>query len=171
MNALKRQRALFAMAVVAMASLAASARAATVAPLDLSAYRGKVVLVDFWASWCGPCKESFPWMQSLHERYAAQGLVVVGVNVDHDLQSARRFLDATRPTFAIVYDAQAALAERFQVSAMPSSFLIGRDGAVRYRHDGFQSRQRDGAEQELRALLAEPARDDQAARAAAATGS
>ena len=72
--------------------------------LDLSAYKGKVVYLDFWASWCTPCRLSFPWMNEIQQTYGARGLVVIGVNVDHDRALADEFLRANRGTFKIVYD-------------------------------------------------------------------
>lgn len=124
----------FAMSFVA-AGLAASA--ADAANLDLSAYRGKVVYLDFWASWCTPCRLSFPWMNDVQETRARNGLVVVGVNVDHDPSAARDFLQATNPEFKIVYDPKGDIANRYDLKDMPTSVLIGRDGRVRYIHQGF----------------------------------
>jgi thiol-disulfide isomerase/thioredoxin len=135
------------------------ARATAIDPVDLPAYRGKVVLLDFWASWCGPCKESFPWMQRMQQRYGERGLVVVAVNVDHDRALAEQFLRAQDAHLNVVFDPQGQAAERYQVSAMPTSFYVGRDGAVRYTHLGFRAGEREQAERELAALLAETARN------------
>ncbi len=141
---------------VVVAALAwCKAEAANVESFDLSAYRGKVVLLDFWASWCGPCKESFPWMQRLEERFGTRGLVVIAVNVDRDRQLADRFLQALQPHFLILFDPHAQLAERFQVSGMPESYYIDRTGKVRHTHLGFRTDEREAAEREVEALLAE----------------
>jgi thiol-disulfide isomerase/thioredoxin len=105
--------------------------------LSLAAYKGKVVYLDFWASWCTPCKLSFPWMNELARSYAQRGLVVVAVNVDHDRDAADRFLHDTPASFPVVYDPDGKIAERFQVKDMPTSVLIGRDGQVHYVHQGF----------------------------------
>jgi len=131
-------------------------RAADLPGFDIAQYRGKVVLLDFWASWCAPCLESFPWMQSVHERYASRGLVVVAVNVDHERDAADRFLRARNASFAVVFDREGALAERFHVASMPQSFYIDRAGTVRYVHNGFHGRDRVDAERELLALVNEP---------------
>lgn len=117
-----------------MLSAMAPVRAAT---LDLAAYRGKVVLVDFWASWCNPCRQSFPWMSQLQQTYGPQGFVVIGVNVDHDSDAAQRFLNRYGGDFKIVYDPDGHLANEFNFRDMPTSYLIGRDGNIHYVHAGF----------------------------------
>jgi thiol-disulfide isomerase/thioredoxin len=123
----------------------------------LDTLQGKVVLVDFWASWCGPCLQSFPWMNDMHARHADDGLVIVAVNVDNDRELADGFLKKLPPQFRVEYDPQGMLAQAFGVLAMPTSFLIGRDGTVRARHAGFRDKQRAGREQEIEQLLKERA--------------
>jgi len=110
---------------------------AQAADLDLSAYRGKVVYLDFWASWCTPCRLSFPWMNEIQQSYGHEGLVVIGVNVDHDRALADEFLRASSPGFKIVYDPNGAIASQYNFRDMPTSVLIGRDGKVHFTHDGF----------------------------------
>lgn len=105
--------------------------------LDLSAYRGKVVYLDFWASWCAPCRLSFPWMNDVQQSYAREGLVVIGVNVDHDRALADAFLRSSSPAFKIVYDPNGDIAGKYDFRDMPTSVLIGRDGRVHFTHDGF----------------------------------
>jgi thiol-disulfide isomerase/thioredoxin len=85
------------------------------ADLDLSAYRGKVVYLDFWASWCGPCKQSFPWMQAMKETYDRQGLTVIAVNLDMDRADADKFLERFRPTFEVRFDPNGKLAAFYKV--------------------------------------------------------
>ena len=123
----------------------------------LNELHGKVVLVDFWASWCGPCLQSFPWMNGLHARHAGNGLVIVAVNLDQDRALADAFLKKVPAQFRVEYDQAGKLAKSFGVEAMPTSFLIGRDGKVRARHAGFRDKQREGREQEIVQLLKEPA--------------
>lgn len=111
------------------------------ASLDLSAYRGKVVYLDFWASWCQPCKESFPFMEQLKQTYGDQGLVIIAVNVDHSTAKAKAFLQAMNSDLPIVYDTTGDLAAHYRVTDMPTSILIGRDGKMRYLHNGFHPEQ------------------------------
>jgi cytochrome c biogenesis protein CcmG/thiol:disulfide interchange protein DsbE len=125
--------------------------------LDLSAYKGKVVYLDFWASWCTPCRLSFPWMNQLQARYGRDGLVVIGVNVDHDRALADEFLAANRGNFPIVYDPHGALAGKYDFKDMPTSFLIGRDGKVRSVHSGFFPNREESYAADVKALLDEKA--------------
>lgn len=111
--------------------------------LDLSDYRGKVVVVDFWASWCVPCRRSFPWLNSMNDKYSDQGLVVVGVNLDQEPGAAAEFLRDFPARFQIQYDTDAILAQQFGVQAMPSSFVIGRDGEIKAHHLGFKVKRQD----------------------------
>lgn len=107
------------------------------ATLDLAAQRGKVVYLDFWASWCGPCKQSFPWLMQLQSSYGPRDFVVIAVNVDHDRARAEAFLQRTGSDLQVVYDPKGELAAKYNIKGMPSSVLIGRDGRVRYGHTGF----------------------------------
>lgn len=99
--------------------------------------RNKVVLVDFWASWCGPCKRSFPVMKELHEKFGPRGFVVLAVSLDRQKPSMEAFVKKEAPPFAIARDAQGSLAEALGVEAMPTSFLVGADGKVIAVHSGF----------------------------------
>jgi cytochrome c biogenesis protein CcmG/thiol:disulfide interchange protein DsbE len=119
-------------------SCGAPARADT---LDLDAYKGKVVYLDFWASWCNPCRESFPWLNELQQTYGPKGLVLIGVNVDHDRGLAEKFLQRYGAQFKIIYDTNGAIAEKYDFKDMPTSILIGRDGRVHYVHNGFYTNQ------------------------------
>ena len=107
------------------------------ASLDLAKYRGKVVYVDFWASWCGPCKLSFPFMQQLAARYPASDLAVITVNVDRQRTAADRFMQQVRSNLPVIYDAAGDLAQAWKVADMPSSLVFDRKGAMRFRHQGF----------------------------------
>src|ERR1700722_10366376 len=135
--------------------LAVRALPVSAAPLDLSALRGRVVYLDFWASWCGPCQQSFPWMESMQKAYEAQGLTVLAINVDRDRADADRFLKIFHPDFDIRFDPSGSWAEEFKVSGMPTSVLIDRHGAVRFTHVGFWPAQGDVSAQQIRKLLDE----------------
>ena len=123
-------------------------------PLDLNEFHGRVVYLDFWASWCAPCKQSFPWMNRMQREFGQDGFVVVAVNVDHVRPDAAQFLHEYSPGFKIVFDPDGAVAERFGVKGMPTSFLIDRDGHVHSEHEGFRLKDRGALEQQIRSLLA-----------------
>lgn len=123
--------------------------------LRLDELRGKVVYLDFWASWCTPCRQSFPWMNALQERFAGQGLEVVAVNLDKDADLVARFLDRYPAEFTVAYDPAGNSAASFEVKGMPSSYLIDRQGRVRMSHVGFRDDDRAELEARIRALLAE----------------
>jgi len=125
--------------------------------LDLAPHKGKVVYVDFWASWCGPCRESFPWMQAMHEKYKDKGLVIITINLDHERAKADAFLKKFNPTFTQMYDPEGKLADEFKVQTMPYSFVVDRTGAPRAQHFGFFKAKIGAYEKEILALLNEPA--------------
>jgi len=124
-----------------LAGLSSLTSVAQAADLDLSAYKGKVVYLDFWASWCTPCRQSFPWMSQIQQLDGPRGLVVIAVNVDHDKDLADAFLKRFAPQFKIIYDGKGEIAKRFGPKDMPTSFVIDRDGRVRYTHAGFYASQ------------------------------
>jgi thiol-disulfide isomerase/thioredoxin len=145
--------ALCAFACAGLVLFQPAARAAAPA-LDLDQYRGKVVYLDFWASWCEPCRKSFPWMNAMQKAYGARGLVIIAVNVDTQRMDADRFLKAVPASFQVIYDPAGELAQQYRLSRMPSSFIIGPDGHVRAHHEGFtRDSPRDG-ETEIERLLA-----------------
>ena len=123
--------------------------------VDLSALAGKVVVVDFWASWCAPCKQEMPVLQALHEKYGRQGLVIVGVNIDTNRKKMDKFLRGTPVTFRIVHDPKITIPQRYEPSMMPTSYFIGRGGKLRYVHEGFRKEDVEGIEAKIKALLAE----------------
>ncbi len=122
---------------------------------DLAAYEGKIVILDFWASWCVPCRRSFPWLNTMHDKYGDDGLVIVGVNLDQELAAADEFLAEFPPRFSIYYDETKNLAKEFGVVAMPSSYIIGRNGEIRNRHYGFKVKKQDEYEAAIVEALGE----------------
>lgn len=114
-----------------------------------------VVYVDFWASWCSPCRRSFPWMNSLLNKYAEDGLVVVAVNVDKERELADDFLRQVPAEFLLVFDSSGGIARTYEVLGMPSSYLIDKTGKIRFVHTGFYQEKIDSYEAELKLLLNE----------------
>jgi cytochrome c biogenesis protein CcmG/thiol:disulfide interchange protein DsbE len=150
---------LFFLATVTVTSQAAGAPDSTTAiqarlPDSLS-IEGKVVYVDFWASWCGPCRQSFPWMQALFSRYQKQGLEVVAVGVDKDHRKALDFLKDTKATFPVIFDSTGSLAKKYGLEAMPTSFVYGRNGRLVAVHQGFDADMTDSLEHVILQLLNE----------------
>ena len=121
--------------------------------LNLLNYDGKVVVVDFWASWCVPCRRSFPWMNAMQDKYRGDGLVIIAVNLDRNAEDAARFLEKYPAKFEIVYDPEGALAKEYGVEVMPSSIIIGRNGESIERHAGFKVKRQDEYEATIRAAL------------------
>ncbi len=125
------------------------------ATFDPAGFRSRVVYLDFWASWCGPCRQSFPWMQAMKSAYQDQGLTVVAINLDTDRGAADKFLSQFHPTFDVRFDPKGDLAEYYKVHGMPSSVLIDRHGVARFTHVGFRSVDGPVYEAQVRDLLAE----------------
>jgi thiol-disulfide isomerase/thioredoxin len=118
---------------------------------NLQELKGKVVYVDFWASWCPPCIKSFPFLNELENQLKEQGLQVIGVNLDEKVADAQAFLASHPVDFSIVADPSKQCAKSFEVMAMPTSYLIDRKGNIRHIHRGFRS----GETEELRALISQ----------------
>ncbi len=122
--------------------------------VSLAGLRSKVVYLDFWASWCGPCRQSFPFMNELMAKYGAQGLEVVAVNLDARREDADKFLTEVPAKFTLAFDAHGDSARRYQVMGMPSSYLIGRDGSLIALHKGFRAEDRQELEARIQQALA-----------------
>ena len=133
----RRWRRTLLSGMAAIAALLPAATRADTDALDLAKYRGKVVYVDFWASWCGPCKLSFPFMQQLAARYPAGDVAVVTVNLDRQRPAAEAFLRQVHASLPVVYDPAGNLAKTWKVADMPTSLVFDRKGAMRFRHQGF----------------------------------
>jgi thiol-disulfide isomerase/thioredoxin len=127
--------------------------AAPAAPLAFTSFRGSVVYVDFWASWCVPCRVSMPALEALYRKYRGMGLRVVGVNKDVARADAQRFLERVAVSFPLVADPGDAVARAFGVQAMPSGYLVDRRGVVRYVHRGFTEESASALAAEIELLL------------------
>ncbi|CAG1005940.1 Thiol-disulfide oxidoreductase ResA [Burkholderiales bacterium] len=121
--------------------------------VSLAALRGRVVYVDFWASWCTPCRLSFPWMGEMQRKYGAQGFTVVAVNVDKRKEDAARFLALTPGAFTIVYDPSGAVPAAYDVKGMPTSYLVDRRGTIVSVDTGFRDDAKAGLEARIRAVV------------------
>jgi thiol-disulfide isomerase/thioredoxin len=121
--------------------------------LDLEQWQGRVVLVDFWASWCVPCRRSFPWMQSMLDKHGASGLVVVAVDVGESREAADAFTRQFQNEFHYLYDAEGRIADALGVDAMPTSILFDRQGRPVFRHAGFRSQDTTAYEGQIVSLL------------------
>ncbi len=123
---------------------------------SLSDHRGDVVMVNFWATWCGPCREEMPHLEALHQRYSSLGFTLLGVNVEENSQDALDWLAETMPvSFPILLDPGNQVSELYDVVAMPSTVLIDRQGMIRHLHHGYQAGYESEYQTQIRSLLRE----------------
>jgi thiol-disulfide isomerase/thioredoxin len=124
-------------------------------PISLDQLKGQVVMINFWASWCGPCREEMPVLEKLYAKYKPMGFTMIGVNVEPDSKLAAEWLKATPVTFPILFDTKSEVSKLYQVSSMPSTVIVDRKGNQRWMHRGYKA----GAENEyldqIRALVRE----------------
>ena len=156
----------FALAVLATSSLAASDLAGLPAPdfalksstgenLRLSEYRGDVVLINFWATWCGPCRQEMPLLDQLYTRYERVGFSLLGVNIDDDSSRALDMMKELGVSFPVLFDARKEVSQLYNVDAMPVTVLVDREGNVRYVHKGYKPGYEDMYLDQIRSLLRE----------------
>ncbi len=152
--------ALFALLLISHNSFAAANQAPDIdlpginGSVKLAELKGKVVYLDFWASWCEPCKKSFPWLHDIKQRYAEKGFEVVAVNLDKDRKLADEFLKVMDVNFLVAFDESGESASKYKLKGMPSSYLIGRDGKLYASHIGFIEKDKKKLEQAIKELLA-----------------
>jgi len=121
--------------------------------ISLKELKGKVVYVDFWASWCIPCRKSFPWMNSMHAKYSTKGLVILAINLDKDAKLVSKFLNQYPAKFKIAYDPSGKSAEAYKVLGMPSSYIIDRQGNIVASHVGFREKNKAELEKNISRFL------------------
>ncbi len=121
--------------------------------VNLAGLRGHYIYVDFWASWCGPCKQSFPWMNALQAKHAASGFQVVAINVDEKPADATRFLGGVPASFTVLFDGKGVTPAAYAVQGMPTSFLVGPDGKVLLVHKSFKEGDRAELERRIAAAI------------------
>ena len=152
--------ALFVLLLISHNSFAAANQAPDIdlpginGSVKLAELKGKVVYLDFWASWCEPCKKSFPWLHDIKQRYAEKGFEVVAVNLDKDRKLADEFLKVMDVNFVVAFDESGESASKYKLKGMPSSYLIGRDGKLYASHIGFIEKDKKKLEQAIKELLA-----------------
>ena len=123
--------------------------------LRLSEFRGEVVMINFWATWCGPCRQEMPLLEELYRRYKKVGFRLLGVNIDDDLRSAVKMVDVLGVSFPVLLDERKQVSRLYDVNAMPATLLIDRSGIVRYIHHGYRSGYEQSYVDEIRELLKE----------------
>ena len=121
--------------------------------LRLAEQRGRVVMVNFWATWCGPCRQEMPHLNRLYEKYRASGFVLLGVNVDDDTRNAAELATKLGLKFPVLLDTDKGVSKLYDLSTMPSTVLIDRDGKVRYVHRGYLTGYEDTYDKQIRELL------------------
>jgi len=124
-----------------------------ISQLDLKIHQGKVVYLDFWASWCKPCRRSFPWMNSLLTKYPADSFTIVTINLDAETEAMHHFLAKVKADFDIYHDPSGQIAEQFELEGMPTSYLIDSSGKVVTKHIGFYTSNVEKYEREIEELL------------------
>jgi peroxiredoxin len=138
------------------APICTAPRLDTGAAMKLDDYRGQIVYLDFWASWCGPCRESFPFMNDLDREFHDRGLSVIAISVDKTAEDAQRFLSRYPARFALALDAAGTCPAAYELPGMPSSYLIDREGRVRAVHAGFRSSDKAEIRRQVLEALARP---------------
>ncbi len=123
--------------------------------LRLSELRGEVVLINFWASWCGPCRQEMPILSELHDKYKAMGFTVLGVNVEENSSAARKLLKEMPVSFPVLFDNNSTVSKQYDVVAMPSTVLVDRNGNVRYLHKGYKPGLENTYVEQVRSLIRE----------------
>lgn len=123
--------------------------------VSLAQYRGQVVMINFWASWCGPCRQEMPLLESIYKRYNKLGFTLLGVNVEPDSQAADEWLKETPVSFPILYDKESKVSKLYEVAGMPSTVIIDRSGKLRVLHQGYKPGDENEYLDSIRSLVRE----------------
>lgn len=123
--------------------------------IRLAEKRGEVVMLNFWASWCGPCRQEIPHLNQLKSRYEQMGFTLLGINMDEDNKEARKAMQKFKVEFSVLFDKTNEVAEKFNVDAMPTTVIIDRDGTIRYLHKGYKSGYEKDYDKQVAALVKE----------------
>jgi len=123
--------------------------------VSLEQLKGKVVMLNFWASWCGPCRTEMPLLEQMHKRYSSLGFSLIGVNVEANTADAERWLKDTPVSFPVLFDRESKVSKMYDVNAMPSTVFIDRKGNIRYLHRGYKPGDESEYLNQIRALLKE----------------
>ena len=123
--------------------------------IKLSEHRGQVIMINFWASWCAPCRKEMPLLEELYQRYKDGGFTLLGVNVEEDSSAAKDLLKEIQVSFPILFDNQNAVSQLYKVEAMPSTVIVDRDGNMRFVHKGYQPGYEDEYQKQVRELIME----------------
>ena len=121
--------------------------------IELSDYRGQIIYLDFWASWCQPCRKSFTWMNKMQSLYGKKGFKVIAINLDESRSKADQFLQQIPANFDVAYDPRGNTAQSYKVKAMPSSYIINKRGEVIHANMGFRGKDEDKLETKIRTLI------------------
>ena len=166
MNAIRNLPATALLALLACVSLSGATGVAPAAPdfrlmnraggeTTLAGLRGQVVMINFWASWCGPCRQEFPALDQIYAKYKPMGFTLVGINVESEKADAERFLGTQKVSFPILFDPQNAVSGSYGVKAMPTTVLIDRQGRVRWQHMAYKPGDEAKYIEQVRAVLRE----------------
>lgn len=121
--------------------------------IRLNELAGQVVLVNFWASWCGPCRKELPKLEMLHQKYSELGVTILGINIDEDPKLSKKILNDITVNFPVLFDPENQISELYKVESMPSTFIIDKKGYYRFKHNGYLPGYEDKYEQQIKQLM------------------
>lgn len=123
--------------------------------IRLAELRGEVIMLNFWASWCGPCRQEMPILDELYTKYSRAGFKIIGVNVDANLEDAKKALKKIPVTFPVLFDTENSISELYDVDSMPTTIMIDRNGKMRYLHRGYKPGYEEDYKKQIKELIRE----------------